>query len=274
MRRLTIPGKQGRRSADPTARSGTTSRALAHRPAHPQPTSRNPSRRRRFTPRRSPRAPTKARGSLRREVVRGAGRANEDAKSALRERFGSADEPHANDFLICPTASATLRSTMKRIRLVSRAILGAFADMVYANRLRLHRLWLVAPWIGDDASGGALAVLLEALRERQASVIVVTRPPAQPWHAQAVEALRADGRATVYTSPNLHTKLYIAECNGFRGAMLGSANLTSPGDRKNLELAVEFRSTMESPTDEVAALLSELSRYASDLRQDDDVALA
>jgi len=163
---------------------------------------------------------------------------------------------------------------MRRIRLVSTAIMGTFAQMVYSNQSRLHRLWLVAPWIGDDSTNGALALLLEALRGTRASVVVVTRPPTQAWHARAVQALRDHGRAIVYTCPNLHTKLYIAECNGFRGAILGSPNLTRRAELMNLELAIELRSTTDSPTDDVETVLCQLSQYASDLRQDDDVALA
>jgi phosphatidylserine/phosphatidylglycerophosphate/cardiolipin synthase-like enzyme len=77
----------------------------------------------------------------------------------------------------------------------------------------------------------------------------------------------------LFACSSLHTKLYIAECNGFRGAVLGSANLTPRGDRANLELAVEFRTTSEKSADDVTTIISELSRYASDLRQHEDVRL-
>jgi hypothetical protein len=170
--------------------------------------------------------------------------------------------------------SATLLGVpTKRIRLLTTAILAEFAQMVYVNRHRLNRLWLVAPWIGDVEGGGSLALLLEATRQRRVSIIVLTRPPDLDWHSRALQALRDTGQATIYTSRTLHTKLYLAECNGFRGAVLGSPNLTNRADTLNLELAVEFRTTVESSTDDVAALVSELATYASDLRGQESFAL-
>lgn len=163
---------------------------------------------------------------------------------------------------------------MKRLRLVSERILKSFANVVYANQSRVHRLWLVSPWIGAEEDGeDALLMLIDAVRNRPCIVILITRPPEAVWHAQAVELLKANSKAMVYLSPFLHTKLYIVECNGFRCALLGSPNLTPRGDRRNREIAVEFRTTIESPEDEVAAILTELTEYASLLRGETGVSL-
>jgi phosphatidylserine/phosphatidylglycerophosphate/cardiolipin synthase-like enzyme len=146
--------------------------------------------------------------------------------------------------------------------------------MVYVNQQRAHRLWLVCPWIGaEEDARGALALLVDALGRRGCSTTLITRPPAATWHGDAVDALRRQAGAVVYVCPNLHTKLYVVECDGFRGAVLGSANFTPRADRFNHEIAVEFRTTREGPDDEVAAIVTELINYASSLREHEDVSL-
>ena len=44
--------------------------------------------------------------------------------------------------------------------------------------------------------------------------------------------------------PSLHAKLYLVKDSGQRVAMFGSPNMTVTGDRQNVELAVEVRSSM------------------------------
>lgn len=163
---------------------------------------------------------------------------------------------------------------MRRIKLITTGVLTAFANIVYANQTRAHRVWLVSPWLQSDArSRDSLSLLIDALRGRSCTVIVFTRPPDFVWHAEAIELIRANTRSILYECRNLHTKLYILECDGFRAAFLGSPNLTSRGDRDNLELAIELRTTVESSADDVAAVITELIEYASALRGEDGVIL-
>lgn len=140
---------------------------------------------------------------------------------------------------------------------------------------RAFRLWLISPWLSTEDDGqDSLLVLMDALRGRNCSVVLITRPPSTEWHRRALELLRASTKVTVFTCASLHTKLYIAECNGFRAALLGSANLTIRGDRVNREIAIELRSTAEDPrVDHIAGLISELTDYASSLRDEEDVEL-
>jgi len=65
---------------------------------------------------------------------------------------------------------------------------------------------------------------------------------------------------------NLHTKLYILECDGFRHAILGSPNLTHKADARNDELAVSFRTTVQGSQNRISELINELTAYASALR--------
>jgi hypothetical protein len=163
---------------------------------------------------------------------------------------------------------------MRRVRLVTDRILATFAAIVDANRDRAYRLWLISPWIGlDSGDDDPLLLLLDAARVRSCSIIVITRPPDHAWHARAIELLAASELAVIYTARHLHTKLYIAECDGFRAAILGSPNLTPCADRNNAEIAVEFRTTHENITDDVTAIVTELTEYASSLRGEPGVAL-
>jgi len=165
---------------------------------------------------------------------------------------------------------------VRRTRLITKNILRAFADLVHVYQDRLYRLWIVSPWLStQDDNQDSLILLTDALRDRGCTVILVTRPPEAAWHQRALEHLRANCDITVYFCSTLHTKLYVLECNGFRAAILGSANFTARANRTNRELAIELRTTTENPVnDDVAGIISELTEYASSLRGEPDVELA
>lgn len=163
---------------------------------------------------------------------------------------------------------------MRNLRLLKRAILMSFAKMVYVNQNRVYRLWLVTPWIGTaDEGADSLCLLIEALRRQRCDVVVITRPPKELWHLRGEQLLEKELKAVVYHCPSLHTKLYIAECNGFRGAVLGSPNLTPRANAVNREIAVEFRTTTTSGDYEIGIIINELIDYASSLRGERDVTL-
>lgn len=102
---------------------------------------------------------------------------------------------------------------------------------------------------------------------------LLTRPPRDSWHAEAIQLLRENTDSEIMFSAQLHAKLYILECDGFRYAMLGSPNLTRRADRKNRELAVELRTTCTSPCDEVAGMINELLVFAYELMSDEEAQL-
>jgi hypothetical protein len=161
---------------------------------------------------------------------------------------------------------------MMGIQLITEAVLGSFAELVYHNQRRAYRLWLITPWLTcDDTNDDALGLIHEALKDTQCSIIVITRPPNDVRHQYAIDLLRKL-KTTVYLCPNLHTKLYILECDGFRAAILGSPNLTARANRFNREIAVEFKTVVDSDSD-VATIVSQLTEYASALRGEDDVQL-
>jgi len=168
-----------------------------------------------------------------------------------------------------------VRIYVSRAKLITRRALRTFAELVQAYRQRTFRLWLISPWISfEDENQDSLIVLIDALRDRNCPVVLITRPPASEWHRKAVQLLQENTKLTAFSCPSLHTKLYIAECDGFRAALLGSANLTTRGDRFNREIAIELRTTIENPRgDPIASLINELTEYASSLREEDDVDL-
>ncbi len=89
-----------------------------------------------------------------------------------------------------------------------------------------RRIYLVSPWISDTGVESTLHfyTFLERLREYETTLYVVTRPPRNDWHADAVHRLGATGRANIVYVENLHAKLYTASTDAGQFAMLGSAN--------------------------------------------------
>lgn len=163
---------------------------------------------------------------------------------------------------------------MSYVRLITQRILDSFAEVVYVNRSSLYRVWLLTPWIsGSNERTDAVFSLAETLASTKATLILITRPPADAWHLRSLEVLRKSSNATAYLCKNLHVKLYIAECDDFEVALLGSANLTARANSVNKELALELRSTGSNKNQSVSQVIAELKRYASELRGDDDVQL-
>jgi phosphatidylserine/phosphatidylglycerophosphate/cardiolipin synthase-like enzyme len=160
------------------------------------------------------------------------------------------------------------------LRLLSRGILSEFAALVYANQARAYKLWIVSPWLGGGGDGErAMLTLVQALRKRAPSVTVVTRPPEAAWHAKAIALLQRDARATVFAHPKLHAKVLALECDGFRAALLGSANFTARADSYNREIAIELRSTRDARNDQISATIFDLVDYARSLSAEDEATL-
>ena len=163
---------------------------------------------------------------------------------------------------------------MNSVDIVSDRILDNFAELVSANKNRLYRLWLVTPWLGyDDYCTDPLYVLIDSLKKTTCTITLITRPPKEDWHRRAVDLLMAGIKPILYHCSNLHTKLYILECNGFRASVLGSPNLTPNANKRNRELAVRFCTTETNRKNDVVRIVNELTTYAQDLCIDDDVIL-
>jgi hypothetical protein len=161
-----------------------------------------------------------------------------------------------------------------RAKVISSGALSAFAQVVYHNKRRLRSVWLVTPWLATATSGpDPISFLVEGIRGTKCSVNLITRTPTNDWHRKAVQILWANCRPTLFYCKSLHTKLYLLECDGFRCAIFGSPNFTARADNDNYELAIDFRTTVQSSDDDVAAIIATLSSYATNLTAEDDVKL-
>src|SRR5689334_21479150 len=164
---------------------------------------------------------------------------------------------------------------MASLRLLFDLIVGHFADEVYTNRSRARELWLVAPWLSlDEAGEDPIGIIVEGLSKTRCHTYIVTRPPKENWHALAIDVLRKNLSTTVLHCTTLHAKVYLLECDGFRYALLGSPNLTGPGNRKNREVAVEFRTTSSLREDDVGRAIEGLSVFVKQLSLERDVMIS
>lgn len=164
---------------------------------------------------------------------------------------------------------------MSSIDILTDSAVYTFAEVAFANRRRLRRVWLISPWLSPSPGKyDFLSLIVEAAKTAGSQLTLLTRPPGDAWHKNAINILSAVPRPLVFYHPDLHAKLYLLECDGFRYAMLGSPNLTKRGQSENRELAVEFRSTAFQAADKVSSMISELKSYAIWLLSDDDTELA
>jgi hypothetical protein len=164
---------------------------------------------------------------------------------------------------------------MSSFDIVSERSLSRFSEVAFANRHRLRSISLITPWV-TEAPGRSdfLAMIVEATIVSKAKVRILTRPPKEHWHRSALAVMNANLKPTVLYNPQLHAKLYILECDGFRYALLGPPNSPRRADRDNVELAIEFRSSFESRADKISSMIQDLIAYANALFADDGARLA
>lgn len=106
------------------------------------------------------------------------------------------------------------------------------------------RLYIISPWISEfnEVAGMNFRQLLKRLRDDNATAYVVSRPPLESWHRDAIAALKETGCASIVFVEGLHTKLYCAETKMGSFALLGSANLTQQS-LFNREIGVLLRAS-------------------------------
>jgi HKD family nuclease len=164
---------------------------------------------------------------------------------------------------------------MSTLEIVSEGSLSRFSAIAFANRHRLRKISFVTPWVTEaPGKNDFLAMIVEASTVSKAKVRILTRPPKESWHRNALAVMNANLKPTVLYNPQLHAKLYILECDGFRYALLGSPNFTRRADRDNVELAIEFGSSFESRADKISSVIHDLILYANALFADDDARFA
>src|SRR5437773_2533126 len=94
------------------------------------------------------------------------------------------------------------------LRVATRRVVASFMEAL-ARSHGWQRVFIVSPWISEfgDAGGMTFSQFLKRLTDDDATAYVVSRPPAETWHAGALEQIAATGRANIALVPFLHTKL-------------------------------------------------------------------
>jgi Putative DNA-binding domain len=113
------------------------------------------------------------------------------------------------------------------MRVASRRVINLFLKTLSGSH-GWKRLFIISPWISELSQPAVLTFdqVLARLVSDTTTAYVVTRPPTEPWHHQALERLGDTGRANVALVPDLHVKLFTARTDTGTFAMLGSANFT------------------------------------------------
>jgi len=158
-------------------------------------------------------------------------------------------------------------------QLLVDAPLDALVAMICAHKARLRELIIISPWLSVDNEDrrDSLLVIADELQDKRVEITIVTRPPELKYHVDAIATLRRRIGLRLFTCPTLHTKLYLLQCDGLRCAVVGSPNLTRAATHDNRELAIVFRTTMQTNEDDIAALITQLQEYALELLREDDV---
>jgi phosphatidylserine/phosphatidylglycerophosphate/cardiolipin synthase-like enzyme len=148
------------------------------------------------------------------------------------------------------------------VRIETRLVVGHFLNWLAASHA-WRRLYLISPWI-STIDHNRVAVRPSGFSKRlvddDCTVYVVTRPPIDPWHAEALESLRDTRCASIVMVPALHTKLFCAETKTGNFALLGSANWTQKS-LVNRELGV----LISGKTHDGAAVVRTLTREAAEI---------
>lgn len=138
-----------------------------------------------------------------------------------------------------PVVPASRTNGPPWLQVASRRVLSLFIEPL-ARSHGWKKLYLISPWISEFESHASITFLqmLKRIKDDGTTLYVVTRPPEETWHSEALQRIADTGRANIVYLPHLHTKLYAARTATGAFAMLGSANFTQAALESNLELGV------------------------------------
>ena len=146
------------------------------------------------------------------------------------------------------------------LRVGTSRVITLFAEAL-ARSHGWKRIFVVSPWISDFGSDAGISFdqLAKRVRDDNATVYVVSRPPVEEWHRSALDRLGATGQASIALVRDLHTKLYCAETAQGAFALVGSANLTQRS-LANREIGVLLRASGAG-----RPIVRQLTQEASDI---------
>lgn len=150
----------------------------------------------------------------------------EQIRPMLQELFGAAVEQVLHEPAPHPPVVAR-EMPPDWIRIATRRVLNLFLGPL-ATSPGWRRLYLISPWLSDIEHSANMTSdqFAKRLRDDGATAYVVTRPPVEEWHKQALDRLAKTNRVNVALVPGLHVKLFCALTSRGSFAMLGSANFT------------------------------------------------
>src|ERR1035437_10134889 len=102
-------------------------------------------------------------------------------------------------------------STTKQ-RILTHRVMETFFDRVLREDRPISTLTLVSPWISAwEAGRVGLSQLRDCIDRRRIRTLVLTRPPLQDWHSEALHALNSSPWVSVALLPDLHAKIFLCE---------------------------------------------------------------
>jgi len=111
----------------------------------------------------------------------------------------------------------------------------------YLSDFPMQNLILISPFVGTlEGSRVTLDGVCRKAVERGILIYVITRPPEEEYHQQAIDTFMSYDQVELRFNESLHAKLYICICQDESQsfALLGSANLTRNSIEKNIEIAM------------------------------------
>lgn len=147
-------------------------------------------------------------------------------------------------------------------QLLTNRVTEHFFVKVIGEFRPISSLTIVAPWISKWESGPvSLDKLRQAIDSRRIRTLILTRPPDESWHRDALDGLSDSEHVSIFLIPNLHAKIFVCEAVPMGFGLVGSANLTAQALR-NYEVGVLF-----DGRGVLSPLLKELRILAQDLRR-------
>ena len=130
--------------------------------------------------------------------------------------------------------------SLRRPEIIRHRIIDTFFRRVLNEHRPINTLTIVSPWISRwEVEHVGLERIRDMVDHRHVRTLILTRPPNQSWHSDALDMLNLSSFVTIHLIPHLHAKVFLCESIPVPFGLVGSANLTSQS-LQNVELGVLF----------------------------------
>ncbi len=127
------------------------------------------------------------------------------------------------------------------VELLTQQCVSRFMRKLAVSDIRLQNLVIVSPFIGTlEGTRFDTAWLLGKIHEQRVPTFIVTREPRDDYHRLGVELLSECQYTEIRFHSAVHGKVYVALSRDISKsfAMFGSANLTTAGAERNIEVGM------------------------------------